>query len=275
MEKIISIGKRTLFYTLSLLIAFEAYSIYNLDFPWNSAKKLNARISYGTKELAKDFPLRMLAYQKFALSKINNISSNDLSDLLEDKKLKKNIFIQIKKDRNIKYSEVGGVVTFSDNGKNNYLEFREIKSDNMRLCSKLISAKGDTQKLVKLADENNDLYRILNQDKRLWDYIHSKLGDSERFGWFLDKTINIILSNSDSHYYLKNDSRIGIFYPGYVSGKIIAFYHIHDNGEPPASADLQGSRDFREFVISSPDNKEFTLYDLVNGRINAEITKNF
>ncbi len=82
------------------------------------------------------------------------------------------------------------------------------------------------------------------------------------------------MQQSDWSYLIEKEEWVDSLYSkGNIQGKFVGNFHIHDQ-EPPTDTDLKASKKIREFIISNQGNK-YTLYELMNGKINNKISREF
>ncbi len=145
---------------------------------------------------------------------------------------------------------------------------------NMKLCKDIINNIDNKDYLEQIFESKSEVFKKMYGGGGLYEKVLANIKKGNRSDFFLNLSISNYLSHSDSIHELSNDQVINMFYPGVMPGQFVAMFHIHNDLSPPIEPDLEASKVMREFVIST-NNAGFTLYDLVDGRINAEITKQF
>ncbi|MEK6757624.1 MAG: hypothetical protein AABX88_00710 [Nanoarchaeota archaeon] len=272
-----SLKKRIITYFLLPTIIFSGICIAKKEYIWRVANSTGETIQRNMEEISEDFPYRAQAHFNLFLSKRKVFGRNELNALLDNQFTESNIKNLMEKDEKTNYSEIGGGVIIDKQDGKEYLKFIDVETEDMRFSKKIISKLDDKEYLKNLfsSDEGEKMFEKFGVGDEHYEtiinYLRNGKWDEKKFDW-LAKTYLFL---SDNHYKQTDDESIKLFYLKFSEEETIGSFHIHARGGVPSKPDLENSKNYeRRFVLSNRGNG-YTLYELIDGKIHNEISKDF
>ena len=196
-----------------------------------------------------------------------DFNEDELTTYLDNKYVEENIKTLIKRDRQIDYAEIGGIVSIEKDNGIEYLKFTEIESENMIFAKKIINNKENPKNLRKLmmSNEGRKIFKKLKINPQLTNHSDEKL---------VNLYVSSYMQQSDWSYLPEKDLVDSLYSDETIKGKFVGNFHIHEGGESPTDIDLKSSKKIREFILCGQNNK-YTLYEVLNGEINNKISMDY
>ncbi len=268
-ENKLALKYRLVFFFSLLLIVNSVYLISNKKTFTEEVQENYQKAILGTRELSKDFPLRIFSYINFWYRAKDDLSLFELKDAFENPLFISDVSGLIEKDLRNGSAELGGII-FLKNKKLNFIVLESAFLSVAKDIEKSLSNEKDFLKKFELYKPEiekrfGDDLAILALNR----WLKRDPGNKDAKKRYLRHSI--MLSNYS--YFLDIDAVMEQFY-AFDIGDYLGNFHIHRYGDPVSQVDLEGSIIEDKYVIISQSNKKFKIAWLKNGKINY-ISKQF
>lgn len=233
--------------------------------------------SFLYKLTTNNFPYSFIGHTKEVIIRksydmnINQIPHSDIVTAFNDHYTKIMIRDIIMKSRNVKNTEVGGILSVSYEHGVPKVNIYEIPSANGSLSDKMHHIINYPEEFIKIISnkENSDFIKKFGLNNRWTDELvyllsETKIKNNEKrmlINSFIT-TYDLISESNYILYPLDYKSFIGEIN---INGSYLGFFHFHNGfNEPPSEVDIGRSFDERQIVFTLSEDG-FIIYDIVKG----------
>ena len=225
-----------------------------------------------------DFPYALVGHGKEIVIRntynlnVRQVPFSEVVEAAKEKSTATGIYLRLIGSRSHQNTELGGVVTLSDDPEGPWIHFYEIDSMNGAFSEELRRVgQGTTGEfLAWIHDkEHREFIQRVGISESLLKHLDSVLSSPKIRESMKKKLIDGFIDTfdlySESRYILSPYDFKSFLGSHAMEGRYVGVFHLH-NGlmEPPSEADVAGSFGDRQIVLTLTEHG-FLLYDLVKG----------